>query len=517
LWALREDPGYFADAIRDASNHRGEMLLDTKGHEHPTLKEPGKPMFWNRVLRYLSMDAHYGFATFDEIVKQINGLASLLKKHGAKVKPDQPLPSAIVLAFQNLRFLLETTKTSQITDLKLGLFASPPLRQFSFRQPQDPRTSIMGTGYRAPHGDHAVKRLMPFFDILFDDHKLFLFNLHTLTDEIGRLLQSDSDVYALITPWVASRLSTLAVVSECLHQLHLFKPWSRKIEDDMDLKQDELRKNHETLFETWMDLTTHIKFEGTQVYKLADPTDGKFDYPIHRRRTKQNVSLLRNAEANLDAFWAAVDQRYQSYDGKKSQLDLVAHLLSKDRSIQRTPDWIDRENTKKPIQCVEYVYQPFSALLHDRSKQITGTFDRTSTSGKAPKSKTKGSVAPEADAHAQAPDLSLGTQEPGKISVDARASKAFRTLFHSPNNPNTPGEIPWTDFLHAMVSAGFSAEKLWGSAWSFTPKSANVSVERSIQFHEPHPVSKIPFIIARRHGRRLARTYGWDGDTFCLD
>jgi hypothetical protein len=61
LWALREDPGYFADAMEEASEHRQEMLLDTRGHEHPTLKEPGRPLFWNRVLGNVLVEAHFGF------------------------------------------------------------------------------------------------------------------------------------------------------------------------------------------------------------------------------------------------------------------------------------------------------------------------------------------------------------------------------------------------------------------------------------------------------------------------
>jgi hypothetical protein len=36
---------------------------------------------------------------------------------------------------------------------------------------------------------------------------------------------------------------------------------------------------------------------------------------------------------------------------------------------------------------------------------------------------------------------------------------------------------------------------------------------RAIQFHESHP-GKIPFKTARRHRRRLARAYGWNGGLF---
>jgi hypothetical protein len=45
---------------------------------------------------------------------------------------------------------------------------------------------------------------------------------------------------------------------------------------------------------------------------------------------------------------------------------------------------------------------------------------------------------------------------------------------------------------------------------------SGLDVERSIQFHEPHPAGKIPFRVARRIGRRLERAYGWVGGMFAL-
>jgi hypothetical protein len=86
---------------------------------------------------------------------------------------------------------------------------------------------------------------MPLFNILFDDQQLFLFGLHTVTDEIEHLIQADGAVAAMISPHIAGRLSSLSVVSECLHQLHLFQPWARKIEDSMDLKKMSLTPDSE--------------------------------------------------------------------------------------------------------------------------------------------------------------------------------------------------------------------------------------------------------------------------------
>ncbi|KAF2818287.1 hypothetical protein CC86DRAFT_472923 [Ophiobolus disseminans] len=513
LWALREDPGYFADAMQEASVHRQELLLDTKGHEHPTLREPGRPLFWNRVSGSVLIEAHFGFATFHEIVRQINDLAFLHARQHDRVKPEVGLPSDLFMAFQNLLFLLDATKVHLIQTLRVGLFSSPPFRQFCSREPQQPRTSVIRVMYQPPRQNNAVKRIMPFFDVLFQDEQLRLYGLHTVTDEIGRLMQSDSGVNALISPWIASRLSSLTVVSECLHQLHLFKPWSRKIEDDMHINDSTMRSNHEESFKDWIPVLK-VNFEGSQVYRYADPTDGKFDYPVQRRRNKQNVGILRMAEANLDSFWRAVDQHYKSKAIGKSQQDLVAHLLRSDRAIQRTPEWIEPKKTGLPLAKDQYVYQPFSTVFHDPTKQVTGTFDRASLFDKAPKAKTRGSAAPNDETQPGIPHES--NEIAAFFSVDMRAHKVFRTLFHSPNNPDTPGEIPWIDFLHSMVSVGFSAEKLHGSAWNFTPQTLDVGLERSIQFHEPHPSNKIPFLWARRYGRRLGRAYGWSADTFRL-
>jgi hypothetical protein len=101
------------------------------------------------------------------------------------------------------------------------------------------------------------------------------------------------------------------------------------------------------------------------------------------------------------------------------------------------------------------------------------------------------------------------------IKLKNRALKVFKTLFYNPSQSDLPGEISWADFLYAMAATGFAPEKLYGSIWQFTP--SKLDVERSIQFHEPHPVGKIPFRTARRIGRRLSRAYGWHGAMFVLE
>ena len=88
----------------------------------------------------------------------------------------------------------------------------------------------------------------------------------------------------------------------------------------------------------------------------------------------------------------------------------------------------------------------------------------------------------------------------------------FSIIFRIENR-ELPGEVHWTEFLHGMSSAGFSIEKQYGSAWLFTPSDP---AQRSITFHEPHPSTRIPIHIARRHAWRLTYAYGWTAKTFGL-
>lgn len=87
----------------------------------------------------------------------------------------------------------------------------------------------------------------------------------------------------------------------------------------------------------------------------------------------------------------------------------------------------------------------------------------------------------------------------------------FCTVFFSPSLTSTLGEVAWHDFVHALASTGL-AEKIYGPMWQFS--LAALGADRSIQFHEPHPRGKAPFCVARRHGRRLNRAFGWHGGMF---
>lgn len=218
---------------------------------------------------------------------------------------------------------------------------------------------------------------------------------------------------------------------------------------------------------------------------------------------------MRKAEANLDAFWLKVDESIRSIAGDLSGT-AVQQLRAQPRMLQRTPEWVDPvQQQPRTTSNVEDLYMALSELylgLQQRTEQTIGK-DAPLT-GKKTKPKTRGiAKSPGARVDHEENTSPDGVDEQPVLSLDSRALKVMKTLFYCPSSNVNPGEGSWTEFLHAMSSTGFRLEKLYGSVWQFSPTT--LDVERSIQFHEPHPIAKIPIRSARRIGRRLNRAYGW--------
>jgi hypothetical protein len=186
--------------------------------------------------------------------------------------------------------------------------------------------------------------------------------------------------------------------------------------------------------------------------------------------------------------------------------------------LQRTPAWTEpeRKNSHTPDMnlCV-----PFSQLLTGNQKSDEQTLRKSLIQPAKEKTKTRKSGNPKTPATEAETDIpeAQGQAWP-QFVLNARALKVFKTLFLTPSVTSTPGEVAWSDFLYAMASVGFIPEKLYGSVWQFSPDQDKLAAERSIQFHGPHGANtKILYRVARRHGRRLNRAYGWDGSSFKLE
>lgn len=516
IWALREDPSYFHEQVLQAKDHRQETLSDAYGDAHPVFKPHREHIFWHRILTNIIADSYLPLEVYAELSQQAQDLRILQENHAADIKPGEELPKKYLDAILRFRhYLLEAAK-GPMGQLKHNAVGSPPLRRFFVREPpDDPESSMIRTRSSSVRPDTEESYLIWLLQTLWDDgNNLFLCRLPAVVDELQRLIDTEKKAADLISDFIEATIADLAILSECLRQLETYQPWANNFEEQYVDQKDAIMQEFAKRTRPWGRLLNALGKPGqTGLEDLGKPSNKKFDYPVSRRRNKENVEQMRHAEANLDAFWAQVDRTMSNLSGTA-----VGRLLAEPRLLNRTPEWSHPPKIGEP-EPIQDLTRPLSELYLDLERRTSRkSSNATATTSRKAKVKTRGTPQTPTQTNDPDPDQQhqpLTTTPSAPIyAVDARALKVFRTLLFTPSPTATPGEIPWTDFVHALVSLNFTAEKLYGSVWQFTPPAA-VQQQRSIHIHEPHP-GKIPFHVARRHGRRLERAYGWHGGMFTL-
>ncbi|KAK4223619.1 hypothetical protein QBC38DRAFT_487309 [Podospora fimiseda] len=519
LWSMREDPVYFYEQLLDAKEHRHEMIKDTMGQIHHFVTDPRfQDLFWFRVSSSLLLEVFLGVEMFAELKQQAHHLHILQVKYAKKISPTDDLPEDYMKALVTFRYFLEKVAKGCLSQLKIVGPSSPNFRHMFVRQvPRDYNSNIMEVmSVPRPGQSQAVTNLKWLLSTLWEDgNDLFLAGMRLTVDELERLIEAEPEAKQFISPYVAALIGDLSIVTQCMRQLDMYHPWARTFENAAVEYNADIEKAYSEASKSWGVFMATVKDNRIQseAVRLLEPFKKIFPYPIDRRRTKENTEALRQAESNLDAFWACVDRIMYRTAGNLSGT-ATGRLLLQSRILRRTPEWVEPQAKKPPapntsssefVDADQSVYKPLSALYF-------------STVAQTKKQKVKIKCAPTTvtveDLTPTPPQFPSQKEKQPTFHVDARALKVFRTIFFNPDITSTPGEIPWTDFLHAMTSLGFLAQKLYGSAWQFQP--TKLHVERAIQFHEPHPKGKIPFRDARRHGRRLERAYGWVGSMFVL-
>ncbi|KAJ5972991.1 uncharacterized protein N7479_002909 [Penicillium vulpinum] len=340
--------------------------------------------------------------------------------------------------------------------------------------------------------------------------------LNRLLDELERTTQNDRESRDLFTPRVSSLLSDLSVLVQCQNQLNCFQPWASTFCDEANNCYHDLQYEHQKRM-LFVPFLNDSMLEASLAI-LGDPSDHKFRYPIDKRRTRETTAILQASEHALDEFWHKVDKVTL---GEKDLLpEVLIKFLKSNRVLHRTPNWVEpsksHSNSSQQPNLKDDT-RPLSETYYELQQHTEQTISPSKQLAKKSKPKTRGASKTSSASPYNPPDLSglsLEAEAKPTFHVNKRALKVFRTLLSQPSRTAQPGEVPWIEFLHAMESLGFASEKLYGSVWQFTPSGRKL--DRGIQFHEPHPISKIPFRIARRMGRRLNRAYGWEGNLFCL-
>lgn len=489
LWALREDPSYFAECLLDCKEHRQEMLQDIYKNAHPATSKTRRGTLWARIIGNTIVESYLRLELFSELSRQVEELQSLQSKYEGKLSPLKNLPDNYMKALLKFRYYLNQAAKGPQNQLKHVFVASPPMRRFFVRQPPlDSTTSKIVVMSRpdAKLSDIEGQVIWLLRTLWEDGQPLFFARLTIVVDELDRLLQSEPQAKTLVTSYVASIIGDLSIIAQCLRQLEFYQPWANGFEFQSVEHLDGIKSEYAEKNTKWAALILGFQDKDllrSSVATLGDPTGGRFEYPVGKRRTQQHVEMMRQAEANLDVFWASVDQLMKN-KGTSIEGTAVKKLFALGRELQRTPEWVplpkvvpDTANKKNVSQddVDQFLTKPFSILYFGSETSGSALALRSS------KNKVKTRGAPNSKQEEE-PD-NKAEQNPidpqPTFPVDAHAFKVFRTLFFNPRVTSTPGEVPWNDFLHAMMSTGFVAEKLYGSVWQFRP--TKLDVEKSIQ------------------------------------
>lgn len=529
LWALREDPGRFSEGLEDFIAHRPQYVPDLFGKQHHTTTIDGCRAVWGSETTSLEYVFYNTFLMsqfvcveiWGGLVDDITSLIGLKEQHfdTENVGPGEPLPEPFAIALYKLEATLCTLIDKYLSLVSRAAYSSPPLRPYLKRASPNTLQSFVYNLHKQP--PQHISDFMAILDRLFDDTTTTLMGhipgIQSLLERYDKFINTVPYAHQAVSAYVAQEISTLALLSECLRQIHLLDPWMSTFHKK--IRTPHCNENLQANFaDKQRELTQLFKFkESARVRSMATAV-AKSTYPVHKKRTPNNVDAMQKAETLLDQMWDAMLEEMEQKDALTRHSKNV--LFSQGRQLQRTPDWMEPVSPTKKIPpqvaALEIMGHSFGGLnIDDDNKVQDSPREKTKT-------KTRGKAAPQISGSIPVEMTEPEDHSPAHtIQVDRRAFKVFSTLFHKPSTTSKPGEVPWTEFLHAMHSAGFRIEKLYGSVWQFTPRDDNDgrvgAGTRSILFHEPHPHSKIPFWDARRHGRRLTRAYGWSGETFVVN
>ncbi|KAL8856562.1 MAG: hypothetical protein Q9178_006877 [Gyalolechia marmorata] len=456
VWSLREDPSYFQEVVFEWGEHRQERLLTAGGKAHPALRQD---IFWERVLSGVLMDAYTNLVAWTIVSKEIDQLKVL----SASAKPNRQLPEDLAHALAHFEHLIEQLIKISISNWKVAMVASPPLRKHYVREPQDPhstRIAVISKAGSRNKGDHLLWLL----EIFLQDEQLFLCGIENVCDELEREIGAHPASRERISPYIASLISELSLLGELKRQTGLATPGPRMIEClEEGEKQTEFGKKTKLLTQIYDTLEGTSK-GGAGLAQVGTPL-AKFDYPSNKRRTLASTQRMQQAEKNLDIFWSHTDSYCRKRAGKT--LHEMLQTVLDERQLQRTPDWVepqdridDSEDSKLDTTSSE-----FAALeLRSRTERTVTAFSLGQDRKKA---KTRGVPRSSSSTRADVLDATSSNEEEDKspvFVVSKRGFKVFSTLFYSPTEDEPPGEIPWSEFLSAMASVGFSINKLDGSA-----------------------------------------------------
>ncbi|TGO37999.1 hypothetical protein BHYA_0084g00300 [Botrytis hyacinthi] len=425
---LRENPGIFADAMMEASDHRLERVLDDEGKASLSI---GTPDFWENVTRRVVVDAYFDIISWDITGKQLERLAILQGKYAACIHPENCLPEELLKELLSFKSVLEFLQVGSRSNLTQRLPASLTFRH-KFHQVSE-LPDCVEANQRVGRGfSKSEDLIIQLFEIMFTPERQTSLSIPAIMDEIEHTIEQDLELKAKITPWVSRALSDLGLIIRLGHELDLYLPWATGFPMDMEVHKDWLKNDLQDPCAELHKTDHYIKSAFQSLETLGDPRDGRYNYPCYQRPTKKITEAMQSAES-------------------------IGHISNNIRTVERTPDWVAQARPARVFP------KSFQAPIIPQFSFNETIYSFVSPEEKI-KPKTRGVPNPSASLVEDISDAPPSEPKEKDYNLKSRALKLFKVLFFQPSESDIPGDLPWTEFKYAMVAMGFSVHKLDGSA-----------------------------------------------------
>lgn len=520
---LREDPGYFLESLRDWREY-----YDTCGLEDPDVD------IWRHVAAHMIANFLDSLHSWTWLSKMLSAMRPLSEQIRLADRNRYRLQQGDELCWVLLSKAVDEMIKKPMDNMELTVPRSSRLRG-ALMQAHNSDWCKLQSKCPSPHGcesdwnikitatpaQHQVHRIFRMLAGL-DPEGVSLHELRPIVQEANYMLETDSEARDLIDPYIMTDFFDLAVLADLQHCIASFHPFSKAwvaagMEDDVYVST-----GLEDSFYTKRDILLYAANRGClQAKTLDNPLDGRFCYPIEKRRTAETVKQMQRAEVALKKYWDELSLAMWDH-GVFLEAMLQCHLSDGFRvKAPKTKDW-----KQTPTAVFKPVSPPSDDFdNHDNSLASPSGKENKKTElspEERTKTKTRGKADPQEASppnHHETPATTDSSSPP--ILLPRRVFKVMCALLPSATNiSQTPREVAWEELLYAFYALGLVPEKLYGSVWIFKPVPAGqglVNVERSIQFHEPKEVrrgNKVSPLMVKRLGDRLKRAFGWDGETF---
>lgn len=139
VWALRENPGYFAEILLDWGEHLNAHIRDEAGRPSPLLDDPNC-YSWHATA--MIIDAYGSVMSWGRVIGILEMLAGAKQNWRPQLDPTKPLGNVIEMAMCMLDALTKSMMEVQLDLLDAGFRSSPLLRD-GYRMGKNGKVSIV--------------------------------------------------------------------------------------------------------------------------------------------------------------------------------------------------------------------------------------------------------------------------------------------------------------------------------------------------------------------------------------